>query len=395
MAKKKKEEVVVEETTKKETPVKEEPKVDDKVEKIKVKKQPSMKKIIDDEVIKVDLSKPPKETKEEVKEEVIDKVEVTEEKETPVVEEITKEEVTEALEEVVEDTADTVKQAIDESEKTGEVLPENIQKVVNFMNETGGDLEDYVRLNQDYSGMDNQTILQEYYKKTKSHLTSDEIDFIMEDQFSYDEEADDEKDIKRKKLALKEQVASAKEHLDGLKSKYYEEIKSGSKLTQEQQEAINFYDGYKKESKNQTTKAKEDVNIFLNKTTKFFGDKFKGFEYSVGEKKFRFNVKDADKVKTTQSDINNFIGKFLDEKKQMKDTAGYHKSLFTAMNSDAIANHFYEQGKADAMKDSVAKAKNINMTPRQSHGEVEAGGVKVRVLGDDTADFKFKIKNRK
>ena len=413
MAKKKKEEVV-EQTT-------EQPKVDNTVEKIKVKKKPSMKKFSNDPdgITKVDLSKPPKTETDAVQERETEKVDVGEQtgdgeevgeggtesssKETqpsedkskiedaPVIEEITDEKVEEKVEKVKEQSKDV----IDETEKTGEPLPDSIQKLMDFMKNTGGDLEDYVKLNQDYDNLDENALLREYYKQSKPHLNGEEINFLLEDQFSYDEEVDEERDIKRKQLALKEQVASAKEHLDGLKSKYYEEIKSGSKLTQEQQEAINFYDGYKKESKNQTTKAKEDVNIFLNKTNKFFGDKFKGFEYSVGEKKFRFNVKDADKVKTTQSDINNFIGKFLDENKQMKDTAGYHKSLFTAMNSDAIANHFYEQGKADAMKDSVAKAKNINMTPRQSHGEVEAGGVKVRVLGDDTADFKFKIKNRK
>ena len=213
----------------------------------------------------------------------------------------------------------------------------------------------------------------------------------MEDQFSYDEDVDDDKDIRRKKLALKEQVADAKTQLEELKSKYYTEIKSGLKLTSEQQRALNFY----QESQKQYEYDKSAKSNFLNRTNKFFGDEFKGFEYNVGEKNYRFNVGDVGKVKETQSDINNFIGKFLDENRQMKDEAGYHKSLFTAMNSDAVAKHFYEQGKADAMKNSVAKAKNVDMNPRQSHGTIEAGGIKVRVLGEDSSDFKFKIKNRK
>jgi hypothetical protein len=213
----------------------------------------------------------------------------------------------------------------------------------------------------------------------------------MEDQFSYDEDADDERDIRRKKLALKEQVANAKTQLEELKSKYYTEIKSGSKLTNEQQEAINFYN----ESREHAKYEESAKSNFLNRTNKFFGDQFKGFEYNVGDKNYRFNVNNVDKVKKTQSDINNFIGKFLDENRQMSDAAGYHKSLFTAMNSDAVAKHFYEQGMADALKQSETNAKNINMNPRQELGENQnQSGVKVRVLGDTTPDFKFKIKNK-
>ena len=201
--------------------------------------------------------------------------------------------------------------------------------------------------------------------------------------------------LKRKKLALKEQVASARSHLDGQKSKYYEEIKSGVKLTTEQQKAINFFDRYNKESKETQKIAKTQKDTFLKKTDQVFNNKFKGFEYNVGDKKYRFNVNNTNEVKDNQSDINNFIKKFLNKNNTMDDAKGYHKSLFTAMNSDAVANHFYEQGRADALKDNIAKSKNINTDARKSHGVVEAGGLKVRVLGEDSNDFKFKIKNKR
>ena len=216
----------------------------------------------------------------------------------------------------------------------------------------------------------------------------------MEDQFSYDEDIDDERDVKRKKLALKEQVANAKTHLEENKSKYYEDIKAGSKLTPEQQKAMDFFNRYNKESEETKKAADTATSTFLQKTDNVFNDKFKGFEYNIGEKKFRFNVKDAKETKQTQSDINNFVKKFLNKKNLMEDAKGYHKSLYTAMNADAVANHFYEQGKADAMKDSVAKSKNVDMNPRQSHGTIEAGGIKVKVLGEDSNDFKFKIKQK-
>jgi hypothetical protein len=216
----------------------------------------------------------------------------------------------------------------------------------------------------------------------------------MEDSFSYDEDTDEERDIRRKKLALKEQVASARAHLDGQKSKYYEDIKAGSKLTQEQQKAVDFFNRYNKESEVTKKTVKKNSDIFTQKTDKVFNDKFKGFEYDVGDKKFRFNVNNAEEIKNTQSDIGNFTKKFLDKNSTLTDAKGYHKSLYTAMNADAVAKHFYEQGKADAMKDSVAKAKNVNMDPRQAHGEIEAGGMKFKVLGDNSSDFKFKIKQK-
>ena len=309
---------------------------------------------------------------------------------TPVLEEVIEEEVKEETEELTEQ----VEEAVAEAQETGKAIPENLQKVVDFMDETGGTLEDYVRLNQDFSSYDDMTVLREYYKQTKSHLTSEEVEFLIDDSFSYDEEVDEEREIKKKKIALKEQVANAKSHLDGQKSKYYEEIKAGSKLTSEQQKAINFFNRYNKESEETKKIADKQTNTFKLKTQQVFNDKFKGFEYNVGDKRYRFNVKNANEVKETQGDINNFVKKLLNKNNEMSDAKGYHKSLFTAMNPDAIANHFYEQGKADAMKESVAKAKNVSMNPRQSFSNDNTSGPRVRALSDDSTNFKFKIKNK-
>ena len=354
----------------------------------------------DDNVIKVDLKKPPTPKQDETKENNADNSGVVAEpknaeptekqeeiqpeaeaQETPVLEEV-KDEVKETVEEVVET----------KTEQTGTTVPESLQKVIDFMEETGGSLEDYVRLNQDYASYDDMAILREYYKQTKPHLTLDEINFLIEDNFIYNEEIEEERDVRKKKIALKEQVASAKAHLDGQKSKYYEEIKARSKLTPEQQKAINFFNRYNKESEENNKIVEKQTNTFLNKTNEVFNN-FKGFEYKVGDKRYRFNVKDVNKVKESQSDINNFVKKFLNENNEMSDAAGYHKSLFTAMNSDAIANHFYEQGKADALKETIAKSKNVNMDPRQSLTNENTSGPKVRIL-DDSSVPTFKIKNK-
>ena len=397
-----KNEKVVEETTQdqvEQTPVEETPQIDES----------KFESAGDDSVIKVDLSKPQipeeNETKEDnadnsgvvAKSENAESTEKQEEvqpeeqaqEETPVLEEITED----STQEEVTEAEEQIEEAIAESEATGDPLPENIQKVVEFMRETGGTLEEYVSLNKDYSEEDDSVVLEEYYQKTKPHLTSEEINFLLEEEFSYDEEVDDEKDIKRKKIALKEQVANAKSHLDGLKSKYYEEVKAGSKLTSEQQKAIDFFNRYESESQENERVVKQQTEAFQDKTKQVFNDKFKGFEYNIGDKKFRFNVNNADEVRDTQSDLNNFVGKFLDKNNTMSDAKGYHKSLFTAMNADAIANHFYEQGKADAIKDTVAKSKNIS-TARKSFEGGEVGGIKFKVLGQDSSGLKFKTKNK-
>tara|TARA_B110000858_G_scaffold194290_1_gene248404 strand:+ start:22 stop:1161 length:1140 start_codon:yes stop_codon:yes gene_type:complete len=365
----------------KETPPTEEQKPELDLSKFASKDDPS--------VVKIDLSKPVKtlDEKQTDLEEVIAEVAQEEEPsgEAPTLEEVTDEEaITE--EEVIE--------ALDANEETGKAIPENVQKLMDFMDDTGGDLADYVNLNRDVSELDNQDALKEYYKKTKPHLDSEEISFLMEDNFSFDEDIDDERDIKRKKLALKEQVAEAKTYLDGQKSKYYEEIKAGSKLTTEQQKAVDFFNRHTTESKENQSVAEKLKSSFTSKTNQVFNDKFKGFDFNVGDKKFRYNVKDVKGVKETQSDINNFTRKFLDKSNSMSDAKGYHKGLFTAMNPDTVAQHFYEQGKADAIKDGVAKAKNINTSARSTHAET-TGGLKFRVLGEDSNSLKVKMRMKK
>ena len=386
MSKKKKEKVEEPEVQEKVVEQKEENVID--LGKFATKDDPS--------VIKVDLSAPP--PTDDVKEEVVEEQVVAEEAQPEAVDENQTsliEEITEVEQQQAEELGEEAVEAIQASEDSGAVIPEKIQKLLDFMDDTGGDLEDYVRLNKNVDELDSKDVLQDYYKATKPHLSSDEIDFLMEDKFSFDEDIEDETQIKRKKLALKEQVAEAKTYLDGQKSKYYEEIKAGSKLTQEQQKAIDFFNRYSKETEQSNKTAELNKTRFDKKTNEVFNDEFKGFEYNVGDKRFRFNVKDAGQVKENQSDIGNFIKKFLNEDKSINDAKGYHKGLYTAMNADAVAQHFYEQGKTDALKDSVAKAKNINTTARSSHEEGQTGGIKVRVLGDDSASFKFKIKNKK
>ena len=368
---------------------------------------------MEDGVYKVDLSKPPKQETDAVQEQSTDESVLrgsgTDEKtgeETEVeLQEVQQEESQLTLEEVIdeetkeepkEDPVQELKEEIEEavqtSQDTAVELPENIQKVIDFMNDTGGTLEDYVKINQDYSNTDDSTLLYQYYNQTKSHLTKDEIDFLIEDNFSVDEEVDEPKDIKRKQLAYKEEIAKAKSYLEGLKGKYYEEVKLGSKLTSDQQKAIEFFNTYNSEQSEQQKLQEKQTAHFNNESNKVFNEDFKGFEFKVADKKYRFNVKDKQQVFDKQSNILNVLDKYIGKDNMLQDATGYHKALFVADNADAIANHFYEQGKADAIKQLNAESKNINMDPRKT-GTVETAGIKVRAItGDDSSKLKIKLR---
>ncbi len=366
-----------------------------------------------DEPIKIDLSKPKTEEQDAIQtqetndsnavveesknsvdsKEVVEEIRPTEEVK-PIIEEIIDEKpeeeevisIGEKMEPQAETTSEepqTVKQDIN--------LPENIEKVVDFMKETGGTLEDYVRLNADYSNVDSDTLLREYYKQTKSHLDSEEISFLLEDNFQFDEELDEARDIRKKKLAYKEEVAKARKHLDGLKSQYYDEIKLRPGVTQEQKKAMDFFNRYNEEQ----NVAEQQHEVFKNTTKDYFTKEFKGFDFSVGDKKFRYGVKNPSEVADNQSNISNIVKKFLNDKGDVTDVKGYHKAMYAAQNADTIAQHFYEQGKADAIRNVAAKSNNITNEARESApSDVFVGGFKVKsISGLDSS--KLKIKARK
>jgi len=297
----------------------------------------------------------------------------------------------EVTEEEVKKVTKEVKEAVRDEKVLGKALPENIEKLVTFMEETGGTIEDYTRLNADYSSVDENTLLKEYYKKSKPHLNAEEIDFIMEESFHFDTDLDEERDVKKKKLAKKEEVAKAKNFLEETKKKYYDEIKLRPGVTQDQQKAMDFFNRYNEQQK----QAEQQHDVFQKNTKELFNQDFEGFDIKVGEKRFKYNIKDVDKVAENQSNINNLVKKFLDKDGNVNDAAGYHKAIYAADNVDRIATHFYEQGKADAVKDVVNKSKNLSPTKaRSQQGEVFVNGLKVKAIsGADSS--KLKIKTRK
>ena len=373
----------------------------------KVKKKSSMKKLTKkDEPIKVDLSKKKKDaiqesgtgdsneivegSKNTSSSEVMEKdVRSTE---TAKQEETGKKEIeTAILSEITQEEITPVNTNTEQSPTAPQIeLPENIEKLVAFMKETGGDMKDYIRLNADYSTVDDNVLLKEYYTQTKPHLNDEEIKFIIDDKFTWDEEYDEEREVKKKKLAFKEEVAEATNFLEGLKSKYYEDLKLRPSTTNEQRKATDFFNRYNEEQK----VVKQRHETFRNSTKDYFTNDFKGFDFDLGEKRFRYGVNNPSDVATNQSDLNDFVKKFLDEKGNISDYKGYHKAIYAARNADTIAKHFYDQGKSDAIKDITAKSKNINNEPRSTaSGDVYINGLKVRAVnGVDSSKLKFKKK---
>ena len=373
--------------------------------------------------IKVDLTKPeatgeivPEVIKVTIPKEQSDAIQIGETKEIPVgessedsgsmgtggekqlqepsaaVEEISPiQEITEKEKTEVKEIKQEVAEAKRDEQVLGKPLPENIEKLVSFMEETGGSVEDYVALNKDYSKLNSGQLLKEYYIKTKPHLDLEEIAFLMEDNFDFDEDVDEARDIRKKKLAYKEEVAKATQHLEGSKSKYYDEIKLRPGVTKEQQEAMSFYDNYKAQQET----VQQLHGDFRDNTKKLFSQEFKGFDFNVGEKKFRYGIKDPVKVGETQADVQNFVNKYSNDKGEIVDPAGYHKAMYAAMNADKIAHHFYEQGKADGVKNVIESSKNPSTDkPRQvADGNVFINGLKVKsISGLDSTKLRIKTK---
>ena len=276
-------------------------------------------------------------------------------------------------------------------EQTPQVeLPENIDKLIKFMDETGGTLEDYVNMNRDVSDLSDGELLRQYYSQSKP-WDSQEINEYMEDNFSYDQEEDEPRDIRSKKRAFKEELHNARKFFNNHKEKYYADLKLNrqKEIPQDYQEAYNAYGEYTKEQELN----KQLNQVFLEKTDGVFNDDFRGFDFQVGDNKYRYKVNNVNETKRLQSDISNFIKPFMNDKGEIGNVTGYHKALFAARNADKLAQHFYEQGRADALKQNAKDAKNIDMTPRQEGTIQTKTGQKFKVVsGDSSSKLRIKLK---
>ena len=324
----------------------------------------------------------------------IDKVEVPEEQ-TPV-SELNDADVLSYIKNRYDKDIESVDQLF-ETKESNEELPEDVSAYFKYKKETGRSIQDFVKLQQNYDEMDSDKLLSQYYSQTEEGLDSEDIKDLMEDKFGYDEDLDDEADIKKIERTKKRELVKAKKFLNEQKDKYNIPLESsGAGLSGGELENFNSYKSYVEESTTAKEAQKKRYDYFLDKTDEVFNDEFKGFEFNVGEKSFTFKPGDNDELKSKQSDVNNFVNKFMDKDSGlMNDAKGYHRAMSVAMNLDKFAEFFFNQGMTDAINNVSKKSKNINMDVRSTPQNFSKDGLKIRAVGDSSSGKGLKIRSAK
>ena len=244
--------------------------------------------------------------------------------------------------------------------------------------------------------MNDDQLLANYYSSTEEGLDNEDIQDLMDDKFSYDEDLDDAKQIKKIKLSKKRELAKAKKYFNDQKDKYKVPLESsGDGLSDKDRETLSAYKSYIDESKTVQDAQKKKYDWFLKKTDEVFNNEFKGFEFNVGEKNFTYKPGDVSEIKNVQKDVSNFVNKYMDKDGLINDAKGYHKALSIAMNPEKYAKFFYEQGMTDAVDNVSKKSKNIDMDVRQASQSVSKDGLTVRSVGDTSSGRGLKIRSIK
>lgn len=289
----------------------------------------------------------------------------------------------------------SVDELFSEQEKNSP-LPDEVSKYLDFKKETGRGFEDFIKANRSYDNLEDDQILKEYYSLTESDLDSEDIQYLMEDKFGYDEEVDDDRDIKKKNISKKRELAIAKKYLSKLSETYKTPLESsGSSYSEEQLKEINAYKEYVQKAQTEVESNKRKSEYFQKKTDEVFNSEFKGFEFNIGDKNVIYSSGDANEIKSKQVNVQSFINQYLGEDGLVNDAQGWHKALNAAMNPDKLAQYFYEQGKADAIGDVSKKSKNINMSLRQTPQSSPQKGFQARAVNTDSGrGLRIRSKNK-
>ena len=278
--------------------------------------------------------------------------------------------------------------------KESEKMPEDVAAYYKYKKETGRGLDDFAKLQVNYDEMDTDKLLRDYLMATEDGLDSEDIEMLMED-YSFDEDLDDDSDIKKIKIARKKTIAKAKSYFNDQKEKYRVPLESSrDSISESDAKDLEAYKQYIESAKTYEEEISRKRDWFNKKTDGVFGSEFKGFEFTLDDKKVTFSPGDATELKKIQSDPQNFIGKFLNEDGLIEDAVGYHKALSIAMNPEKFAKFFYEQGKAEATDDVIRKTKNINMSERKTPEVTSKGGMQIKSLSNDSGRG-LKIRSKK
>lgn len=333
-----------------------------------------------DEVERVDLQEAPAEEEKVVEEKVEEPVVETPEVSAPEMSE------SDVLSYITNKYGEEVSSLDDFIVKrnASEELPEDVKAYFEYKKETGRSIGDFVKLQQDYDSMNPDSLIASYYSATEEGLDSEDIQYLMDDKFGFDEDLDDEKEKKKKQLAKKRELSKAKKYFKEQKEKYKLPLESREVVSESNKKEIEAYRKYIEENAAYEKEAANKLQWFKEETNKVFNKDFKGFEFVINDKKISYLPGSVEDVKSSQSSIDNFIQRYVDDRGLVKDTAQYHRALSMAMNPDKYAKFFYEQGKADAVDNMSKKTKNINMDVRSTPQVTSKSGFKVRSLNQDS-----------
>ena len=267
--------------------------------------------------------------------------------------------------------------------EANEELPSDVSAFLKYKKETGRGIDDFMKLSKDFSKLSPEKLLAEYYSATESDLDDEDINYMIEDRFGYDPDFDEEKDIKKKEIAKKKELAKAKKFFEDQKEQYKSPLESrGSSVPDEDKEGYSAYKKYVQDAQTVQQESYKKSEYFQKKTEELFNQDFKGFDFNIGDKDLKFLPGDPADLKKSQSDLTNYISKYLDNDGLISDAVGYHRSLSVAMNPEKFARFFYEQGKAEALLDTAKQTKNIDMEVRTSPQSISSSGVKVKSIDD-------------
>ena len=270
--------------------------------------------------------------------------------------------------------------------ETKEELPEDVAAYFKYKKDTGRGIEDYVKLNRDFDEMNPEVLLAEYFLASEEAIDEEDVEALMDD-YTFDTDIDDESTVKKKKLAKKREIVKAKRFFNEQKDKYRQPLESSQDVVSEDtKKQLEEYRQYIDDAQSKTELQKRKFDWFSQKTEEVFSDKFKGFEFKIGENNVTYNPGETSELKNSQSNIMNFVQKYLGEDGLMEDAQGYHKALSLAMNPEKFAQFFYEQGQSEAIETDARKTKNINMNLRSTPEVVTKGGMKIRTLNPDSGN---------
>ena len=261
-------------------------------------------------------------------------------------------------------------------------LPEDVKKYLDFREETNGrGFSDFLEYQKDFSSMSDEDKVKKFIKENNPTYTKEDVEDVFEDRYSFDEDYDDEKDVRKKKRELRKMSDDAEKYFTEQKSKWGTKLGSSEEtIPEDYVQSKQQWDEYQKQQSEIAEINQDKSNFFVNETDKMFNENFKGFEFKVGEQTINHLSSNPKDVSESQKDLSGFFNSFLDENGYVKDVEGYHKAMYVAMNYESILESVYETAVANHLEKESKISKNIDMGRARKSPETIKSGMKMKII---------------